>query len=425
MAPVVAALRARAEVRTRVAFTGQHTGLVDDVVEALGLRPDHDLALMREGQDLYHVARECLDGMRRVIEAERPDLVLVQGDTASVFFTSLVGYFEGTRIGHVEAGLRSGRRRAPFPEEMFRRLADVLAELHFAPTAGARRHLLEEGISPSSIHLTGNTVVDALLTASARSGRSDGPGGPDVADAGDEPDDRNARRAPDDTDEPAPGATIAEILGSPERLLLLTAHRRESFGEPLREVFGAVREVVDAVEDVRVVYPVHPNPHVRGPAEELLSNHPRIHLVEPLGYRDLVRVLRAATLVLTDSGGIQEEAPTFGTPVLVLRDVTERPEGVEAGVALLVGTRPDRIVAEARRLLGDETARRAMAGAPNPYGDGRAGERIADIVVHELTGRPRRTRDWVPPPSPATAGTGTAPGVAARAPGGAGKGGGG
>lgn len=368
MAPVVWALRARRdEVETRVVLTGQHTTLVDGMVDVLDLRPDYDLAIMREGQDLHHVARACLEGMRPVLEVERPDLVLVQGDTATVFFASLGGFFQRIRVGHVEAGLRSGDRWAPFPEEIFRRLTDVLAELHFAPTLGAREHLLAEGVPPGGIHVTGNTVVDALLSVAGR-------------------EEAGAAEASD------PG--LREALASPERIVLLTAHRRESFGAPLREIFSGVRELTDAEEDVRVVYPVHPNPDVRGPAEEILAGHPRIHLTPPLGYLDLVRALRAATLVLTDSGGIQEEAPAFGTPVLVLREVTERPEGIDAGVARLVGTDRERIVDEARRLLADPGAREAMSSAENPYGDGHAGERIADVVVATLTGAPRRTEDW-------------------------------
>ncbi|HSG09530.1 MAG TPA: UDP-N-acetylglucosamine 2-epimerase (non-hydrolyzing) [Longimicrobiales bacterium] len=361
MAPVVAALRARApEVETRVCLTGQHTTLVDQVLEAFDLTPDDDLEIMREGQTLYDVVHGALDGLRDVVRSFRPDVLLVQGDTATVFVGSLVAFFEKVKVGHVEAGLRSHDKWSPFPEEIFRRLSDVLSDYYFAPTGLARDALLAEGVPRAHVHVTGNTVVDALLSVT-------------------------------DRERPVRDAALASTLGGSERLVLLTAHRRESFGAPLREVFGAVRALVEAVPDVRVVYPVHPNPNVRGPAQELLSGHPRIHLTAPLDYLDLVAALKGASLVLTDSGGIQEEAPTFGVPVLVLRDVTERPEGVEAGVAELVGTDAALILARSRAAL-ERLA--SSTPPPNPYGDGRAGERIADILVADLTGQPRRTEDW-------------------------------
>lgn len=371
MAPVLQALARRGdELETRLALTGQHDELVDQVLEAFGLvpdlrfLPDFDLALMREGQSLYDLAHGCLDGLREVVQAFRPDLVLVQGDTASVFFAGLVAFFERIEVGHVEAGLRSRRKWAPFPEEMFRTLTDVLTDLHFAPTRRARDNLRSEGIPPERIHLTGNTVVDALLAAVRLSGT---PRNPDLRAA----------------------------LEEGRRLVLLTAHRRESFGEPLRRVFSAVKELAERENDIEVVYPVHPNPEVLEPARELLSGHPRIQLTRPLDYLDLVLALERASLVLTDSGGIQEEAPTFGTPVLVLREVTERPEGVEAGVAELVGTDGARILSRARAILaGEPVGGLESAGRGNPYGDGRAGERIADIVACHLGAGPRRTSDW-------------------------------
>ena len=366
MAPVVRALGSDARVETRVALTGQHTSLVDQVLEAFQLRPHYDLDIMRADQTLYDVAHGCLDGLRRVVAEFEPDIVLVQGDTATVFFGSLVAFFERCLVGHVEAGLRSGRKWAPFPEEIFRRLTDTVTDLYFAPTREARDNLLAEGVPGDRISVTGNTVVDALL---------------DVSERVHEPENES----------------LAVALSSGRRLVLLTAHRRESFGEPIREVFRAVRTLADQTGDVDILYPVHPNPQVLQPARELLAEHPRIHLTEPLGYLDLVTALQHAALVLTDSGGIQEEAPTFGTPVLVLREVTERPEGVAAGVAILVGTDGDKILSEAGRLLGSEDARAGMARAVNPYGDGRAGERIADVVVSTLTESPRTTRDWAGP----------------------------
>jgi len=361
MAPVVEALRRRAPaLEARVCLTGQHNELVDQVLEAFALEPDWDLEIMREGQTLYDVVHGALDGLREVVRSFRPDILLVQGDTATVFVGSLVGYFERVKVGHVEAGLRSHDKWAPFPEEIFRRLSDVLSDYYFAPTPRARDDLLAEGVEAERVHVTGNTVVDALLSVAARD--------PEVENE-----------------------VLARVLEGPRRLVLLTAHRRESFGAPLREAFGAVRTLVDAVPDIEVVYPVHPNPNVRGPAGELLSDHPRIHLTRPFGYLDLVTALRRSALVLTDSGGIQEEAPTFGTPVLVLREVTERPEGIEAGVAELVGTDAKLIVARGLEALGRD---RSGSPPPNPYGDGRGGERIADILLSDLAGVPRETEDW-------------------------------
>lgn len=368
MAPVVSALATDPRAEVRLALTGQHTDLVDQVLDAFGLEPEYDLGIMQEGQSLYDVAHGCLDGLQGVVRDFEPAALLVQGDTGTVFYGALVAFFEGIPVGHVEAGLRSGRKWAPFPEEMFRRLTDVLSDWYFAPTARARDNLLREGVPDDRVHVTGNTVVDALRDVAARL---------------------------DETDD-LPGLPAVQGPDHHRRLILLTAHRRESFGEPLRAVFRAVRELVHRRAEVEVLYPVHPNPNVRGPAEELLSGHPRIHLTEPLGYLELVRALKAASLVLTDSGGIQEEAPTFGVPVLVLRDVTERPEGIEAGVARLVGTDPERIMAEVDRVLDGEAA---GTGGVNPYGDGRAGERIADIVVSGLLDTDRRTTDWDGSPS--------------------------
>ncbi len=361
LAPVVEALGRRAEVETRLALTGQHTDLLDQVIRAFALQVDWDLGIMREGQDLFDVAHGCLRELRGVVESYRPDLVLVQGDTASVFFGALVSYFECTKVGHVEAGLRSGDKWRPYPEEIFRRMTGVVADLHFAPTPEARENLLRENVDPATIHLTGNTVVDALL--------------------------RMARE-----EHALASAALRAALESGRRLVLVTAHRRESFGEPLRRAFRAMRAAADRYPDALFLYPVHPNPHVRAAAEEVLSGHDGIALTEPLSYTDLVSALRRAALVLTDSGGIQEEAPSFGVPVLVLREVTERPEGVRVGAATLVGTDPTAIAAGIDRVLGAPAGVRVRVA--NPYGDGRAGERIADIVVHTLTGAARRTTDW-------------------------------
>jgi UDP-N-acetylglucosamine 2-epimerase (non-hydrolysing) len=363
MAPVITALaRFAPDIETRVALTGQHTTLVNQVLDVFDIAPDYDLHIMQEGQSLYDVVQRSLGGLGDVIREFRPDVVLVEGDTATVFTASLAAYFERVRVGHVEAGLRTPDKWSPFPEEVFRRLTDVVADYHFAPTRRAVESLRREGVPEESIHLTGNTVVDALLSVSGRKG-------------------------------PVTDRALRSVLeDSASRLVLLTAHRRETFGAPLRQVLGAVRAFVDLVPDVRIVYPVHPNPNVMEPAAELLSNHPRIHLTAPLDYLDMVTALERASLILTDSGGIQEEAPTFGTPVLVLRDVTEREEAIEAGVAVKVGTDPQRIVEQAIQSLN----RKVRGPVANPFGDGRAGERIADILASDLLDRPRTTDDWLP-----------------------------
>lgn len=359
MASVVEGIRTRAdEAELRLVLTGQHTTLVDQALETFQLVPDYDLDIMREDQSLYDVAHGCLEGLHRVVQDFSPHALLVQGDTATVCFGALVGYFDQVLVGHVEAGLRSHDKWAPFPEEVFRRVADVVSDWYFAPTTGAAARLRAEGVQSEQIHVTGNTVVDALL------------------------------RVAEDIGEPK-DPVLREALAGNHRLVLLTAHRRESFGTPLAEVFAAVRQLADARDDLVVVYPVHPNRSVREPATELLSGHPRIRLTSPFTYPDLVAALMGSTLVLTDSGGIQEEAPTFGTPVLVLREVTERPEGVSAGVAELVGTDRERILERALAVMdGDWTA-----PIINPYGDGRAGGRIADILLADLTGVPRTTED--------------------------------
>ena len=363
MAPVITALECRDElVETRLALTGQHTTLVEQVLQVFDIRPDYDLDIMKEGQNLYDVVHQALEGLRGVVQDFQPDLLLVQGDTATVFVGSLVGFFEKIKVGHVEAGLRTNDKWAPWPEEMFRRMTDVVADYHFAPTHQARKALLEENVSGSNIHVTGNTVVDALLHISERKTQVE-------------------------------NETLRKVIEGGRRLVLLTAHRRESFGTPLVDIFSAVRSLADEHPDIEIVYPVHPNPNVLIPAKESLSNHPRIHLTEPLNYVDLTRAIEVADLILTDSGGIQEEAPTFGTPVLILRDVTERTEGVEAGTASLVGTDPSRILVEGRRCLVDRT--RSDERPPNPYGDGRAGTRIADILLANFLGCPRQTEDWV------------------------------
>jgi UDP-N-acetylglucosamine 2-epimerase len=344
MAPVVAALARRPGTFTvRVCATGQHREMLDQVHDLLGLRPDLDLRLMRHDQTLNGLSAAAVAAMDEVLAAESPDWLLVQGDTTTAMASSLAAFHRRVRVGHVEAGLRTGDLGRPFPEEANRRVIDLLATDLFAPTERAGQALLAEGCAPERIHVVGNTVIDALRTISA------GISGPPPA--------------------------RAEVL--------ITVHRRESFGAPLREIFSALRELTRAFPAVDWIYPVHRNPNVRGPAHEILGDLPNLHLHDPFDYRELVRRLMRCRFVLTDSGGLQEEAPTFGKPVLVLRETTERPEGIAAGVARLVGTGRETIVAEASRLLTSEAAYHAMARAGSPYGDGCAGERIAAILGGE------------------------------------------
>jgi UDP-N-acetylglucosamine 2-epimerase (non-hydrolysing) len=351
MAPVIRALAARPDaVESIVCSTGQHREMLRQVLEPFGIMPDHDLDLMTPSQTPTQMAARLLARIGPLLDDLRPDWVLVQGDTTTVMATAIAAHHARVRIGHVEAGLRTGDRWNPFPEEMNRVLTDHLSDLCFAPTVGARDALLREGIAAERILVTGNTVVDALQW---------------IADLPWQPD-----------------ADLAPLLSDSADLVLVTAHRRESFGAPLARICAAIRELALAARGRwRLIYPVHPNPQVQGPVYEALQGIPGVSLLPPLDYLSLINLLGRARLVLTDSGGIQEEAPTFGAPVLVLRDATERPEGVAAGVARLVGTDTQRIVAEALRLLTDDAAHTAMARAANPYGDGRASERIVEAVV--------------------------------------------
>ncbi len=353
MAPVVRALGNPAVgLAPVICVSGQHRELLEQALAYFGLRPDHDLGVMRPEQTPSQVAARVLDRLPGVLDQVRPAAVVVQGDTTTTVAAALAAFHARVPIAHVEAGLRTRRLDAPFPEEANRRLTAVLARWHFAPTALARAHLLREGAPPSHVVVTGNPVVDALCWTVERLGdRRVGPALP--ADAS-------------------------------RRLILVTAHRRESFGAPFLELCSALRALADQHPDVELAYPVHPNPEVEAPVRRVLAGHPRIHLLPPLTYVELVDLLRRCHLVLTDSGGIQEEAPALGKPVLVLREATERPEGIDAGTARLVGTSRRRILQEAGRLLTDAAAYDAMARAHNPYGDGRAGERIARVLRDAL-----------------------------------------
>lgn len=353
LAPVCHALAGHPRLRAQVALTGQHRGLLDQMTAFFGIEADHDLDVMTPGQDLFEVTSRVLLGMRDALKALAPDIVLVQGDTTTVMATALAAFYLDIPVGHVEAGLRTWNLRNPFPEELNRWVADAASTLHFAPTDGAREALLRNGIAPDRTHVTGNTVTDALRITLER--------------LGDEP-------------------FAALDLTSMGRVVLLTTHRRESFGEPIRNTFRAVAQLMRRYTDLHVVFPVHPNPNVREAMDACLPPSDRVHCLPPLDYPEFVKAMRDCTLVLTDSGGVQEEAPSLGKPVLVLRETTERPEGVESGTARLVGTDPARIEAEAARLLDGPAAYAEMAQAQNPYGDGHAAERITAIVDEYLAG---------------------------------------
>lgn len=345
MAPVIHALSREPWAEVRVITTAQHRHLLDDVLQTFGIVPDLDLDLMQANQSLASLTARLAVRFDEVLQAEAPDMVLAQGDTTTVMMAALCCFYRGIPFGHVEAGLRTHDRKFPFPEEMNRVFAGYLSDLHFAPTESARNNLLREDIPPESIHVTGNTVIDALFYQVERlRGRS------------------------------------GQDAGGRQRTILVTAHRRENFGEPLASVCGALLDLVGKFEDVGVLFPVHPNPNVRKVTDEMLRGHPRVTLCEPLGYEDFVVAMQRAELILTDSGGVQEEAPALGKPVLVLRRETERPEAVDSGVVKLVGTDRKAIVDAASRLLTDRAAYGDMAKGVSPYGDGHAAERIVALV---------------------------------------------
>lgn len=348
MAPVVKALQA-AGMNAKVLATAQHRGMLDQMMGTFGLKADWDLDAMRPGQSLVDLTSRLLPGLAACIRESRADVVLAQGDTTTVFCTALAAYYENVPFGHVEAGLRSGDMRSPFPEEGMRRLTAPLSRWHFAPTETSRQALLQEGIPDGNIHVVGNTVIDALLETAAR---------PDLA-----------------------LPSHIRPLAKGERRVLITLHRRENFGEPLQKILTSLKAFALRHPEAQLVYPVHPNPNVQEPAKAHLEGLPNVQLVEPLDYPELVALLREAFLVFTDSGGIQEEAPAIGRPVLVFRDVTERPEAVSAGGVRLVGSDPEAFEREAERLWNHESAYQEMAKPRFPYGDGKAAQRIATILA--------------------------------------------
>ena len=353
MFPVAHALRAAPGIDARLCVTAQHREMLDQVLDIAQLTPDIDLDVMTPNQTLDALLARLVTGLGEAFDRERPDRVLVHGDTLTTMAATLAAYFRKIPVGHVEAGLRSGNIYHPWPEEVNRKVAGAVADLHFAPTATAAAALRAENVPADRIHVTGNTVIDALLATAARIKEE-----PTLA-AGLDP-------------------LVTRFAG--KRIIAVTSHRRENFGDGMKAIADAIAAIARR-EDVAVVFPVHPNPHVRGAMEPILGRLPNVALIDPLDYPHFVRLLDVSHLVLTDSGGVQEEAPSLGKPVLVMRETTERPEGVEAGTARLVGTDKDRIVSETFSLLDDEGAYYAMARAHNPFGDGRAAERIVEIVA--------------------------------------------
>ncbi|MDR2296472.1 MAG: UDP-N-acetylglucosamine 2-epimerase (non-hydrolyzing) [Clostridiales Family XIII bacterium] len=349
MAPLVRLLEADEAFRSVLCVTAQHREMLDGVLELFGLRPDYDLNIMQPNQSIGAITANVLAGLEDVIAREAPDVMLVHGDTTTTFAAALAGFYKMCKIGHVEAGLRTHDRYSPYPEEMNRVLTSRLADFHFAPTRRNRDELLREGVDESGIFVTGNTVIDALLEVS--------------------------RRPYSFTEGP-----LATMDFENRRLITVTCHRRENLGENMTAVFSAVRDIAEAFEDVEVVYPVHLNPRVRAAADAVLGGAARVHLMAPLGYLPFVKLMAASHLIITDSGGMQEEAPSLGKPVLVVRKETERPEAVEAGTVRLAGVRREEIFAHAAELLTERAAYERMARAVNPYGDGHASRRIVDIL---------------------------------------------
>ncbi len=349
MCPLVLEMKRHPELKTVVCVTGQHRQMLDQILRCFDVEPQYDLCIMREQQTLFDVTVAILEKLKKILEDERPDVVLVHGDTSTAFVTALACFYMHIPIGHVEAGLRTYNLDAPFPEEFNRQAVDLISRFYFAPTELSRQNLLKEGKPDGRIYVTGNTVIDALDTT-----------------------------VRDDYTHPE----IEWASGS--RLILLTAHRRENLGEPMHEMFHAIRRIVDETPDIKVIYPVHMNPAVREMARSCFGEHERIHLIEPMDVLDFHNLMARAYLIMTDSGGIQEEAPALGKPVLVMRNTTERPEGVTAGALKLVGTDENTIYAAVRELLNDQMAYHEMEHAVNPYGDGKASRYIAEILAREL-----------------------------------------
>jgi len=351
MAPLVKELEKREEIESIVCVTAQHREMLDQVLETFDIKPDYDLNIMKQGQTLSEITSRALLGLESVIKESKPDIVLVHGDTSTTFAGSLAAFYNKVYIGHVEAGLRTDDKYSPFPEEMNRQMVDCMTDMFFAPTEISKANLLKENIDEDKIYITGNTAIDAMSTTIKQDYRH----------------------------------KELEWIKEDERLILLTAHRRENLGEPMRNIFKAVKRIVDEFDDVKVIYPIHKNPKVREIANEIFGTTNKVKLIEPLEVFDFHNFQNKSYIILTDSGGIQEEAPSLGKPVLVLRDTTERPEGIEAGTLKLVGTDENIIYEETKKLLTDKEEYERMSKASNPYGDGHASERVVDAIIKEFS----------------------------------------
>lgn len=350
MAPLVLELEKENRIESKVCVTAQHRQMLDQVLDIFKIKPDYDLNIMRDRQTLAEITTRAVEGLCEVFLKEKPDIVLVHGDTTTTFAGALAAFYCGTKVGHVEAGLRTYDKWSPFPEEMNRRMTGVLSDLHFSPTTANRDNLLREGVSPENIVITGNTVIDALSTT--------------------------VKEKYTFLDE-----TLKNIPWNEKRVILMTAHRRENLGQPLYNIMRAVRRIAEEFRDVEVVYPVHLNPAVQTVAKEILGNIKNVHLISPLDVQELHNAMNVSYLILTDSGGLQEEAPSLGKPVLVLRTETERPEAVKAGTVKVIGVNEDNIYRETKLLLNDQSAYDEMARAVNPYGDGQASKRIVQSIL--------------------------------------------
>ena len=347
MAPLVKELEKREEIESIVCVTAQHREMLDQVLETFSIKPDYDLNIMKQGQTLGDITTRALTGLEEVIKECKPDIVLVHGDTTTTFAGALAAFYNQVSIGHVEAGLRTNNKYSPFPEEMNRQMVDCMTDMYFAPTNLSKENLLNENIEEDKIYVTGNTAIDAMATT-----------------------------VKDDYNHPE-----LDWVKDNERMILLTAHRRENLGDPMRHIFKGIKRIVDEFPDVKVIYPIHLNPKVREVANEVFADSDRVKLIEPLEVFDFHNFQNKSYLILTDSGGIQEEAPSLGKPVLVLRDTTERPEGIDAGTLKLVGTDEENIYRETKKLLTDKNEYEKMSKASNPYGDGHASERIVDAII--------------------------------------------
>ncbi|MED0701277.1 MULTISPECIES: non-hydrolyzing UDP-N-acetylglucosamine 2-epimerase [Aeribacillus] len=362
MAPLVLELKKYSdEIESIVTVTAQHRQMLDQVLELFEIKPDHDLNIMKDRQTLTGVTVRALEGLDQIMKDVKPDIVLVHGDTTTTFVASLAAFYNQIAVGHVEAGLRTWNKYSPFPEEINRQITGIIADLHFAPTTKSKQNLLQENKNEDSIFVTGNTAIDALKTTIKDSYQND----------------------------------ILDKIGS-DRMILLTAHRRENLGEPMRNMFRAIKRIVQEHNDVQVVYPVHLNPAVREVANEILGDDDRIHLIEPLDVFDFHNFAARSHIILTDSGGVQEEAPSLGKPVLVLRDTTERPEGIEAGTLKLAGTDEEAIYKMAKELLTNKEEYERMAKASNPYGDGNASRRIVEAILYHFGKREERPQSFQP-----------------------------